>query len=67
MNAPDTRRAALTARLALFAAALACPARQNYPTFAAYGQAFDAYQATTMAPLRATLAAAAQRVKETRP
>lgn len=46
------------ARNALFAAALHAPAPRDYPTHAAYAQAFEAYQAGTMQPLREKLAAA---------
>jgi hypothetical protein len=44
------------ARNALFSAALTCPQPNNYPTHAAYVEAFDAYQASTMRPLREALA-----------
>ncbi|MDQ0756100.1 hypothetical protein [Arthrobacter sp. B3I4] len=46
------------ARNALFSAALEAPQPRDYPTHAAYAQAFDAYQAGTMQPLRDKLAAA---------
>ena len=46
------------ARNALFAAALSAPQPGNYSTHAAYAQAFEAYQASTMQPLREQLAAA---------
>ena len=46
------------ARNRLFAAALQAPQHRDYPTHAAYAQAFDAYQAGTMQPLREQLAAA---------
>jgi hypothetical protein len=46
------------ARNALFAAALKAPQHRDYPNHAAYGQAFEAYQAATMQPLREALAAA---------
>jgi hypothetical protein len=64
MTARAARQAAVEA---LFRAGAACPQRPDYATFAAYAQAFDAYQADTMAPLRAQLAAAADRLQETRP
>ena len=46
------------ARNALFAAALEAPQHRDYPNHAAYAQAFEAYQAGTMQPLRNKLAAA---------
>ena len=46
------------ARNALFAAALHAPQPRDYPSHAAYTQAFDAYQTATMQPLRNKLAAA---------
>jgi len=46
------------ARNALFAAALQAPQHRDYPNHAAYAQAFEAYQAGTMQPLREKLAAA---------
>lgn len=46
------------ARNALFAAGLKAPQPNSYPTHAEYAQAFEAYQAATMAPLREQLAAA---------
>lgn len=46
------------ARNALFSAALAAPQPRDYPTHDAYTEAFDAYQAGTMQPLRDKLAAA---------
>ncbi|QFG09610.1 hypothetical protein HYQ00_gp66 [Arthrobacter phage TripleJ] len=46
------------ARNALFAAALQAPQPGHYPTHAEYALAFEAYQATTMQPLREQLAAA---------
>jgi hypothetical protein len=46
------------ARNKLFAAALSAPQARNYPTHAAYAQAFEAYQADTMQPLREQLATA---------
>lgn len=46
------------ARNALFAAGLQAPQPNAYPTHAAYTQAFEAYQASTMQPLREQLAAA---------
>lgn len=42
----------------LFSAALQAPAPRDYPNHAAYAQAFEAYQAGTMQPLRKKLAAA---------
>lgn len=50
-----TRQAA---RNALFAAALQAPRHRDYPNQGAYAQAFEAYQAATMQPLREKLAAA---------
>jgi hypothetical protein len=50
-----TRQAA---RNALFAAALQAPQHGDYPDHAAYAQAFEAYQAGTMQPLRDKPAAA---------
>jgi hypothetical protein len=46
------------ARNALFAAALQAPQPALYSTHAEYALAFEAYQATTMKPLREQLAAA---------
>lgn len=46
------------ARNALFAAALEAPQHRDYTSHAAYEQAFEAYQADTMQPLREQLAAA---------
>lgn len=46
------------ARNALFSAALSAPQPSDYPSHAAYVEAFDAYQAGTMQPLRDGLAAA---------
>ena len=46
------------ARNALFAAALKAPQHSEYTSHAAYAQAFEAYQAATMQPLREQLAAA---------
>ena len=46
------------ARNALFSAALSAPQPKDYPSHAAYMEAFDAYQAGTMQPLRNKLAAA---------
>ncbi|WP_275779665.1 hypothetical protein [Paenarthrobacter sp. Y-19] len=43
---------------ALFAAANHCPQPGQYPTFAQYTAAFEAYQAGTMQPLRDKLATA---------
>lgn len=45
------------ARNNLFAAALRSPQPNSYPTHTEYAQAFDAYQAGTMQPLRDKLAA----------
>lgn len=45
------------ARNALFAAALHAPQHRDYPSHAAYAEAFEAYQAGTMQPLREKLAA----------
>lgn len=45
---------------ALFAAANHCPQANQYPTFAQYTAAFEAYQAGTMQPLRDKLAAATE-------
>ena len=46
------------ARNALFAAGLRAPQPNAYPTHAVYTAAFDAYQTSTMQPLRDKLAAA---------
>lgn len=46
------------ARNRLFAAALEAPQPNLYATHAEYAQAFEAYQASTMQPLREQLAAA---------
>lgn len=46
------------ARNELFAAANHCPQPGQYPNFAQYATAFEAYQAETMQPLRDKLAAA---------
>jgi hypothetical protein len=46
------------ARNALFAAVLQAPQHRDYPNHAAYAQAFEAYQAGTMQPLREQLASA---------
>lgn len=46
------------ARNELFAAALRAPQHRDYPSHAAYAQAFKAYQASTMQPLREQLATA---------
>ncbi|MEV4991234.1 hypothetical protein [Pseudarthrobacter sp. LMD1-1-1.1] len=51
-------KAKQAARNALFAAGLRAPQPNAYPTHAAYAQAFEAYQAGTMQPLRDKLAAA---------
>lgn len=51
-------KAKQAARNDLFAAALQAPQHRDYPTHAAYGQAFEAYQSGTMQPLRDKLAAA---------
>lgn len=53
--ATNTKQAA---RNELFAAALRAPQHHDYPNHAAYGQAFEAYQTSTMQPLREALAAA---------
>jgi hypothetical protein len=56
MSAQSPTRQA--ARNELFAAALQAPAPRDYPNHAAYADAFEAYQAGTMQPLREKLAAA---------
>lgn len=62
MNTESTsgRPARQEARNRLFAAALQAPQPGQYPTqtHAAYAEAFGAYQASTMQPLRDELAAA---------
>ena len=50
-----TRQAALNE---LFAAALRAPQHRDFKSHADYAQAFEAYQAGTMQPLREKLAAA---------
>jgi len=51
-------KARQAARNELFAAALQAPQHRDYTSHAAYAQAFEAYQAGTMQPLREKLAAA---------